>query len=276
MAAPERPRVLVLGSLHLDIMVAAPDRPRRGETVTGERWWQVCGGKGRNQAVAAARHGASVAMVGAVGDDAFGTRMRADLAAHGVDAAAVTVLVGQGSGMSVAILDASGDYGAVIVSGANLQVNARLAVPAMADAAWLVLQNEVPDAANIAAALAARAAGAKVLLNAAPARALRAELRGLLDVLVVNAGEAEALGGPEVLHAWAATLIVTRGGDGVDVHDGSGAWHLDAVPVTVASTHGAGDMFVGALVAHLAAGTDLRAAIGLANRAAAALVAGSA
>ncbi|TIT82177.1 MAG: ribokinase, partial [Mesorhizobium sp.] len=110
-------------SLHYDIMVDAPDRPRKGETVTGFGWRPKFGGKGGNQAVAAARAGAAVRMAGAVGDDDFGRFLLANLAAAGVDALRVTRVDGHGSGMSVAISDSGGDYGAVIVSGANTAVD---------------------------------------------------------------------------------------------------------------------------------------------------------
>ena len=151
------------------------------------------------------------------------------LGAGGVDASRVARLPDAGSGMSVAISDASGDYGAVIVSGTNLLVDpAALAEPGLwQDARALILQNEMPEAINIAAARAARAAGATVCLNAAPYRPLSAELAALIDVLVVNAIEAEELGGlavtdlasaaaaAELLAGQFPAVVVTAGGDGV-------------------------------------------------------------
>src|SRR3954451_14540603 len=122
MSTPSQPVIVVVGSLHYDIMVDAPDRPRKGETVAGHAWRPKFGGKGGNQAVAAARAGAKVRMAGAVGDDEFGRFLLGALGG-GVDASRVARLSGTGSGMSVAISDASGDYGAVIVSGANLLVD---------------------------------------------------------------------------------------------------------------------------------------------------------
>ena len=112
--------VVVVGSLHYDIMVDAPDRPRKGETVAGLSWSPKFGGKGGNQARAAQSQGVPTAMVGAVGNDDFGGALLAGLDRGGVDRSAVATLSGVGSGMSVAIFDAEGDYGAVIVSGANL------------------------------------------------------------------------------------------------------------------------------------------------------------
>src|SRR5437868_996330 len=120
MTASDKPIIVVVGSLHFDIMVDAPDRPRKGETVTGFAWRPKFGGKGGNQAVAAAKAGAEIRMVGAVGDDDFGRFIVEKLSASGIDASRVQRLSNVGSGMSVAISDQDGDYGAVIVSGANL------------------------------------------------------------------------------------------------------------------------------------------------------------
>jgi ribokinase len=114
--------VAVLGSLHLDIMVHAPDRPRKGETLPGNAWMYKAGGKGGNQAVAAAQFGAQAFMIGRVGEDDFGKRLLSHLRSANVDAKHVRIDPDASSGMSVAIIDAEGDYGAVIVSGANLRL----------------------------------------------------------------------------------------------------------------------------------------------------------
>ena len=280
--------VTVLGSLHYDITVQGPALPRRGETVTGEAWRPKLGGKGRNQAVAAARAGAPTAMVGAVGDDQFGRELLADLDARGIDRRFVRIAGGAGSGMSVAIFDAGNDYGAVIVSGANLglcEADVAAAGELWPQTAVLVLQNEVPDSANVAAAAAVHAAGGKVILNAAPARAMPSGLAPLVDILVVNAIEAAQLCGlaePRSLEAAqlaAARLaqdfpaaVVTAGGAGVAYADQSRRTSLPARPVRVESTHGAGDEFVGRLAASLARGATIDAALAAANDAAARLV----
>ena len=190
------PTVLVVGSLHHDIMVEADHLPRRDETAVGRRWYPKFGGKGGNQAVAVARAGAPCRMFGAVGDDGFGAFLRQGLRAGGVEDRFVQTLPGVGSGMSVAILDAQGDYAATIVSGANLKVDpAALAAPDLwRDVGLLILQNEIPEAVNLVAAHEARARGVRCLLNAAPARELSAEFAGLVDLLVVNAVEAEMMG----------------------------------------------------------------------------------
>ncbi|MER9891464.1 ribokinase [Mesorhizobium sp. M0119] len=289
MTAPP-PLVTVFGSLHYDIMVEAPDRPRKGETVTGHAWHPKCGGKGGNQAVSAARAGVRAAMIGAVGDDDFGRALLDNLDRNDVDRRFVRVVSAAGSGMSVAIFDASGDYGAVIVSGSNLTLgekNIAEAAELIAQTTVLLLQNEVSDAANIAAARAVKAHGGRVLLNAAPARNLSAELIALIDIVIVNAIEAEFLASVPVIDtlegaAKAAGMlvgsypaaIVTAGGEGVAYRDCNGlAFALPAMPVKVVSTHGAGDEFVGAFAAGLARGEHVEAALAAANAAAASLVA---
>ena len=276
--------IVVVGSLHYDLMVEAPDRPRKGETVTGQAWYPKFGGKGGNQAVAAARAGADTRFVGAVGDDDFAEFMLKTLAGEGISTDRVATVAGRGTGMSVAIIDVEGDYGAVIVSGANLQID----TAQFADAnLWhgakvLILQNEIPEAVNVAAAQAAREFGLLVCINAAPWRAMSAELLALVDILVVNAIEAEDMGASPVtdlgsarqaaidLSAQVPTVIVTAGGDGVAwaVRDGnSGA--IPALPVTVISTHGAGDVFIGTLCHAIVQGADVEAALNQANAAAA-------
>jgi ribokinase len=189
--------------------------------------------------------------------------------------------------MSVAISDASGDYGAVIVSGANLLVDSTaFTEPDLWQGArTLILQNEMPDTINISAARAAKTAGATVCLNAAPYRPLPGELAALVDLLVVNAIEAEELGGLTVTDLASAGLaaealakqfpvvVVTAGGEGVaGMRRGEDLVVLPALPVTLVSTHGAGDAFVGALVTALAAGHSFAECLRSANAAAAAHV----
>ncbi|MBN9316268.1 MAG: bifunctional hydroxymethylpyrimidine kinase/phosphomethylpyrimidine kinase [Devosia sp.] len=282
-------RVVVFGSLHYDITVQAGQWPRQGETAVGSAWAPKLGGKGRNQAVAAARAGAVTAMIGAVGQDDFGRELLADLGSRGIDCARVRVSDAAGSGMSVALFDETGDYRAVIVSGANLTLGAADAPPQgyFSAADVVVLQNEVPEAANTLVAQAARAAGARVILNAAPARAIGADLAGAVDVLVVNAVEAAAMAEVaepatlEQARAAAGSLalrfpaaVVTVGGAGLAHASGVASFSLPGERVAVVSTHGAGDAFVGTLAARLAAGAEMRAALEAANHAAAQLVAG--
>lgn len=282
--------VIVCGSLHLDIILYAPTLPRVDETVAGSRWEQRCGGKGGNQAVMAARAGARVAMIGRVGADEFGVRLRTNLAAARVNAGSVLTDPEAGSGVSAAMIRDGGDYAAVIVSGANLLID-----PKSMETLWLslggarvlILQNEIPEAVNLAAARAARYSGALVVLNAAPARAMSPDLDDGIDLLIVNRVEAEMLTGAAVADhedAWAAlrrlrrpgrAVIITLGAGGVIVQptDGEPTWIAPRV-VEVVSTHGAGDCFVGVLAARLACGEVLLDAAKAANAAAAAHVAG--
>jgi ribokinase len=279
---PARPRVCVVGSLHFDIMVRAPYVPRTGETLIGEAWWWRQGGKGGNQAVAAAHHGAAVRMIGALGEDQFGAQLRERLAQAGVDLGAVRT-VARGSGMSVAIEQPDGDYAAIVVSGANREIDAaqvEASAEAIRESGALLLQHEVPEAANVAAAALARGAGVRVVLNGAPARPLGG-LAGLVDVLVVNTVEAEMLGAgrvadldaaqaaASVLQGLAPTVVVTAGSAGLAAATGSDTLVLPAHQVPQVETLGAGDVFVGALGVRLAAGDGLEAALRYANAAAA-------
>lgn len=277
-------RVLVAGALHLDVVVDAPRLPHIDETLMGSAVHYVCGGKGGNQAVAAARTGADVAMIGAVAGDTFGRRLLTHLEEARVDTRLIQRLTGGVSGMSVAIIDGAGDYGAVVVSGVNQQIDAAgIAWPS--DVSHLLLQNEVSETVNLTLAQLAEQHGAEIVLNAAPMRPMAPELLSLVDTLIVNRIEAEALLGTslentdEVMQRVMARsdiprdLIVTLGGDGLVHHRaGQEAIHIPARPVTVASSHGAGDMFCGALVARLAAGDNTREALAFAMAAAASWV----
>jgi ribokinase len=283
------PVVLVVGSLHHDIMIEADHLPRRDETAVGRRWYPKFGGKGGNQAVAAARAGVASRMVGAVGDDGFGRFMLGALDRDGVDRRFVRVLDGAGSGMSVAVQDGAGDYAATIVSGANLLIDV---ADISQDLVWdgvrvLVLQNEVPGTVNLCAAVEARARGVEVVWNAAPTREVEDAFWGLVDVLVVNAVEAEMMGAGRVADRGGAmaaarvlaervgAVVVTAGAAGLAAvgRDGE-AFDMPAVPVRVVSSHGAGDSFVGTLAARMAQGRGLREACADAAAVAARHVAG--
>ena len=282
------PAVLVVGSLHHDIMIQADHLPRRDETAVGSHWYPKFGGKGGNQAVAAARTGALTRMLGAVGDDDFGRFLLAGLDRAGVERRSVAVLSNLGSGMSVAIVDSTGDYAATIVSGANFAIDAGALRD---DELWhgvgvLVLQNEVPEAINLAAALQAHGRDVTVVLNAAPTRKLSSQLSSLIDVLIVNSVEAEMMGTPpvndlesaglaaEVLARRFVDVVVTAGAAGLAAAGRSGSLSIPARKVIAVSSHGAGDCFVGTLAAALAQKAKLADACAAASDAAADLVAG--
>ena len=285
---PNAAPVVVVGSLHLDIIVRAAERPRKGETLSGESWNYKPGGKGGNQAVAAAQFGTRVSMISKVGKDDFGRRLLENLNSAGVDTQHVSVDPDTGSGMSVAIVDAEGDYGAVIVSGANLHLTTAEIDKAghfISAARVLILQNEVPDVTNLAAAKLAKNHGVWVILNAAPARPLGDELAANVDLLIVNAVEAEMICGVGVTSLSAAAnaaaalsdrvpaVVVTAGGLGLALAVRGEASYAEAAHrVNLLDTHGAGDAFVGALSARLASDTPLKEAVQFANAAAALFV----
>lgn len=285
---PAPAQVVVVGSLHLDIIVRAPERPRKGQTLPGESWSYKPGGKGGNQAVAAAQFGTRVSMISRVGNDDFGTRLLENLKGAGVDTQRVRVDPNTGSGMSVAIVDAEGDYGAVIVSGANLHLTTAEIDKAghfISAARVLLLQNEVPDVTNLAAAKLAKNHGVWVILNAAPARPLEDELAANVDLLIVNAVEAEMICGVSVTSLSAAAnaaaalsdrvsaVVVTAGGLGLALAVRGEASYAEAAHrVNLLDTHGAGDAFVGALSARLASDIPLKEAVQFANAAAALFV----
>lgn len=273
-------KVLVVGSLHYDIVVKAPHLPSPDETVMGHDVAYVCGGKGGNQAVAASRHGASTMMAGRVGDDRSAEELLANLQRAGVDTTLVQRTRNAASGMSVAIVDSAGDYGAVVVSAVNRDIATNdIVIPG--NAAIVLLQNEVPEAVNIYAASLGRKTDATVVLNAAPMRAMADRLLDQIDILILNRVEAEAYfdcpmetvtaglecvgkrsGGPH-------QLIVTLGPQGCISHEfGAAPYHVPAPEVEVVSSHGAGDCFVGAFAAKLAAGSGSADALVYASAAA--------
>ena len=278
--------VVVVGSLHLDVVVTAPRLPAPDETLMGEAVTLVCGGKGGNQALAASRHGARTTMLGRVGGDIFAASLVDNLREAGVDTSFIQRDERAASGLSVAVVGTDGEYGAVVVSAANRQLCADgFALPE--GARVLVLQNEVPEAVNRAVAAEARRRGATVVLNAAPMRPTAPETMRLVDLLIVNRIEAEALSAVRIQDAEDALEALTRIGDAFDgetiitlgseglVHRDRGGRvrHHAAHPAPVVSAHGAGDVFVGALSARLAAPAAMDEAIAFAQAAAARFVA---
>lgn len=280
--------VLVVGSLHRDVVVDAPRLPRLDETLPGSGFRLVLGGKGANQAVAAARMGARTAMAGRVGRDDFGDDLLAGLDSAHVDRTHVARDADAGSGMSVAIVTEGGEYGAVIVSGANLALRAEDALGAIRELKprVLLIQNEIPAEANRAAAREAAMAGAAVVWNAAPAREPDDALIACVSVLLVNRVEAATMAGVPVASpddaAAAARLLSAPTRDTIVTLGVAGAIHaatdgtltpVPAIAVEARSAHGAGDMFAGALAARLAAGETVRDALSFATGAAALFVA---
>ena len=251
--------LLVAGSLHLDVVLRAPHFPGLDETVSGSSVDYVFGGKGGNQAISAARMGAEVHFAGRAGSDLFGDMIRETLGASGVGLSQLQHDDGP-SGMSAAIVDSNGEYGAVIVSAANLNIVAH-EVDVPEGTSLVILQNEIPGEVNLEVALKAKAIGAKVWLNAAPARKISNDLVEAIDLLIVNKVEAEFY----ARLGFAVNLLKTLGADGVS-YEGV---QYSGFPVDVVSTHGAGDMFVGALASQVVYGTNMVGAIKFAQAAAA-------
>lgn len=261
------PDLCVVGSVNLDIVVSVPHHPAAGETVLGDARRDLHGGKGANQAVAAARLGSRVAFVGRVGDDAVGTRLREGLARERVDVTHLRTDPDAPSGTALIAVDTTGENMIIVVPGANGRVGpsdvTAAGVP-LAAARVTLLGHEVPEAAVLAAA---RAAGGTVVLNPAPARPLPRALLDRADVLVPNRGELHALTGrtgdpADLARALHPAVVVTLGADGALVVTDVAVTHIQAPRVDVADTTGAGDAFCGALAHALAQGDTLLDAAG--------------
>jgi ribokinase len=276
--------VLVVGSLNMDLVARCESLPRIGQTVFGQDFFTAAGGKGANQAVAAARLGASVAMAGCVGNDQFGRDLMAGLAHAGVRTGTVAT-TDRPTGTALITVDADGANTIVVISGANMSCDAALVDRALADsplAGILLLQHEIPGETNVHAIRAARAAGWFVILNPAPARAVPSELLPLIDIIAPNETEAAALTGRSIgsrsdalaagrhlVGLGARAALITLGGDGALYCDGSIALHCPAVAVRAVDTTAAGDGYLGALAAALASGRALPDSLGFAAAAAA-------
>jgi ribokinase len=262
--------VFVIGSINVDLVVRAETLPGPGETVTGGTFERHGGGKSANQAVAAARAGAVVRMIGAVGDDELGEEAVAQLAAEGIDVSGVARMEAP-TGVALIAVDAAGENQIAVASGANAELSAEHVSGALEGAAGGValLGLEVPDAAVLAGARAARGAGLTVVVNPAPARPLGGELLSLGPILTPNGGEAAALSGEDDAEAAAralaeqtgAPVVVTVGADGALLVTGDAVERIPAPAVEAVDTTGAGDAFNGALAAALAGGAPLAEAV---------------
>jgi ribokinase len=285
------PRVCVVGAANIDLISYVPRMPGIGETLHGTQFRLGYGGKGANQAAMAAKLGAEVAMVTKLGQDTFGEGTLENFRTLGVDTTYVTTTDEASSGVAPIFVDPGGDNAIVIVTGANdliSQEEIERARPAMARAGIVVCQLEIPVETTMLALRAARAEGARTVLNPAPARAdLPDELLGLSDVFCPNQGEAalltqrsvdsvdEAAAAAEALRdRGAGSVVVTLGEAGCLVLDDDGVEHLAGESVDVVDTTGAGDAFVGAMVTFLALGEGLRDSARLANRVSALSVCG--
>lgn len=258
--------ILVFGSINADLFFAVDRLPVRGETVLTPSVTLQPGGKGANQAAAAARAGATTRFVGCVGDDAMAPAVLSALADTGCDIAGVRRIAGA-TGTAAVLVERSGENQIVVASGANGSVSAdQLDVSTLGPGTTLVCQMEVPAAETAAALRTAKRAGCRTILNLAPARAVQATVLATVDVLVLNEGEATTLTGrddpPPVTARRLArdhdlTCVITLGGRGAlaVAPDGTG-WRIGALAAAVVDTVGAGDAFVGVLAASVDAGLE--------------------
>lgn len=274
--------VVVFGSINLDLVVKAPRLPATGETLTGDTFFTVGGGKGANQAVASARLGVPTKMIGRVGDDSFGTGLIDSLKGYGVDTDGVLVTSGQPSGVALITVNAAGDNTIVIIPGANGAVSMddlpRLEA-ALTGAKVLLLQLEIPLDVVVAAAKAARKAGVFCILDPAPAQTLPDELYGLIDLITPNETEASLLTGQTITADVSSVVpaahtlaqrgvpqsIIKLGSRGVYWLQGQGenapGQLIPPFKVNAIDTVAAGDAFNGGLAAALSAGLPMIDAI---------------
>jgi ribokinase len=269
--------LIVLGSASRDYTVVVDRHPNPGETLLGGDIVTGSGGKGANQAVAAARATVRPTFLGSFGDDTTGHELIADLSAHGVNVDHVAITSDAPTGVALITVARSGENSIVVAAGANAHLNADDTASAISDLAGpttiVLAQLEIPLATVIAAADAAAERGARFVLNLSPSQPVPASLLALCDPLVVNESEASAIAGipvatvgdaiavaQELLHG-SKSVVITLGGEGVVVATTEGVVHSPAEKVSVVDTTGAGDAFVGALAASLALGSDLHAAV---------------
>lgn len=252
--------IVVLGSVNMDLITTTQRLPRPGETLLGTNFATGPGGKGANQAIAAAKAGGTVQFIGAVGSDDFGTRLRNALVSGGVGVEGLRTGPGP-SGIAAITVDAAAENTIIVVAGANSGVTglSPADISAIGSAGLLVCQLEIPLEAVRAGVATAAAAGVPVLLNPSPVRELPAELLAGVTVLVVNQGEAQALDAGAL--AQVPHLITTLGGDGADYRGPDTSFHIDAPTVEAVDTTGAGDAFTGALAVAWSGGLDARTAV---------------
>jgi ribokinase len=279
-----RGRVFVAGSINMDVVATADRHPKIGETIAGREVLYFPGGKGANQAVSAAKLGALTTLIGKLGEDAFGRELKTFLAAQGIDLRHVKEITGAHSGTAIITL-ANADNTIVVIPGANGLVGpADVSAVAFVNGDVAVSQFEIPRPAITAFFKRARAAGATTILNPAPAIAFGPELLDLVDVLILNETElallaraelrdgddaARVIAAAKVLHGDGKRIVcVTLGKRGVLALVEGKPLIIEGRPVKAVDTTGAGDCFVGAVAAQLAANKSISAALNYANAAA--------
>lgn len=283
MSLVNQPSIVVLGGINIDLVTVAERFPQPGETVVGNRFLTYPGGKGTNQAVAAARMGAPTAMVGKVGDDIFGPQLLDALVASGVDVSRIGVEEGASSGIAVINIDATAQNRIIQVLGANNncgQAEEERVMEAMIGASTLMLQLEVSVELSLKVAQQAAAMGKRVILDPGPVRPFPQEFYACCSVITPNETEAQALVGfpvtdvssaakaaDSLLDRGVSVAVVKLGVQGAYYATSDGGQHIPAIPVEALDSVAAGDAFNGALAAALSAGEDLSRAMTLATAA---------
>jgi ribokinase len=283
-SSSQAPRIVVLGSLNMDLVLRVPHAPAAGETLLGHSIANIPGGKGANQAVSCAREGGQVQMIGCVGDDAHGQSLRQALERDGIDTAALRTVAGEPTGTALILVEDSGQNRIVMIPGANarFEIDEAALKQQVQGAAFLVTQFETPMDQVARAIAVAHGAGCKVLLNPSPVQAIAEPLWPQIDTLVVNEIEAQTLCGQsadspqeaaqagQALRAKGiARVVVTLGARGAVAVDADGARHHPAPKVQAVDTTAAGDTFLGALAVALGEGQPFDEAVRLGIRAAA-------
>lgn len=286
------PKVAVVGSLNIDLVCHATRRPDKGETLIGDAFDIFTGGKGFNQATAAARLGAEVTLVGSVGADPFGEMLLRATENEGIDSRFVTKRTDTGTGVATIVIEPDGDNSIIVIPRANMALTTAeidAAADAIANADVLLLQLETSIAASEHAAAIAKAHGTTVILNPAPAQPLPDSLLTHVDILTPNQSETELLSKMQVsndeearnaaavlrarmANTETSTVVLTLGKRGALILTATTSESVPARAVEAVDTTGAGDAFCGALATALASGETLHAAIVFANAAGAAAV----
>ncbi|WP_084783798.1 ribokinase [Paenibacillus sp. FJAT-26967] len=266
----QKPRITVVGSINMDLVTITTQVPKVGETVFGNRFQMNPGGKGANQAVAAARLGAHVQLIGCIGKDVFGKDILRHLQQEGVDVSNVEPVTDSTATATITV--SNGDNSIIVVPAANQYVTAafvesKRAVIANSDI--LILQLEIPLDGVEKAVEIAKENGVTVILNPAPIRELPSELIQLIDYVTPNEHEQTLLKQGRSKEELDGKLIVTKGSQGVSIHEGDKEINIPAYRIDVVDTTGAGDAFNGGLAVALAKGTHLREACKFGNAVAA-------
>ena len=269
--------ILVLGSLHYDIFIESDKIPEVGETVLGKKWYPKLGGKGANQATSLVKENINVNFASAVGNDDFSKFLINELKKNNISDSYLTKIIGA-SGMSVAISNKQGNYSAIVISGANLQISKNIFTNdnLWKNCSFLMIQNEIKEEINIAAAIEAKKRNVRIFFNAAPAKKINNDLFELVDILLVNEIESQQLlettstdfkSQAQQLSNYISKIIITLGDKGVVYTEkNKQPNHIKAHSVNVKSAHGAGDYFSGKFISNFIKTNNFADSINIANK----------